>query len=81
MAVPPAVVTFTFTVAAAWALVTALTVIGLVTVKLLAVVVPNFTAVVENPVPLNAVPVMVTVVVPVVGPLVGVNPEIVGGAG
>ncbi len=43
--VPPAVVTFTVTVPGGWVLVTALIVVGLVTVKLLAVVVPNLTAV------------------------------------
>ncbi len=45
VAVPPAVVTLTVTVPGAWGLVTALMVVGLVTVKLLAVVVPNLTAV------------------------------------
>ena len=78
MAVPPAVVTFTVTVPAAWGLVTALMVVGLVTVKLLAVVVPNLTEVVEKPVPLNPVPVMVTVVVPEVVPVAGVNEVMVG---
>ncbi len=78
VAVPPTVVTFTFTVKATWGLVTALMVVELVTVKLLAVVVPNLTAVVEKPVPLNPVPVMVTVVVPDVVPVVGVNEVMVG---
>ncbi len=45
MADPVAVVTFTVTVAATWGLVTTLMVVELVTVKLLAVVVPNLTEV------------------------------------
>ena len=43
--VPPAVVTLTLTVPGAWVLVTALMVVGDVTVKLTAAVVPNLTAV------------------------------------
>ncbi len=39
---------------------------------------PNFTAVAEKPVPLKPVPLMVTVVVPEVVPVVGVNEVIVG---
>ena len=61
---------------AAWALVTALMVVGLVTVKLAAVVVPNLTEVA----PVRSVPVMVTVVPPLVVPAVGVN-EVMVGAG
>ena len=45
VAVPPAVVTLRLTVPATWGLVTALMVVGDVTVKLLAVVVPNLTTV------------------------------------
>ena len=76
VAVPPAVVTFTVTVPATWGLVTALMVVALVTVKLAAVVVANFTE-------LTAAkwdPEMVTVVPPVVGPEGGVIPLIVGAA-
>ena len=39
---------------------------------------PNVTAVVVKPVPLNPVPVMVTVVVPEVVPVAGVNEVMVG---
>ncbi len=39
---------------------------------------PNVTAVAVKPVPLNPVPVMVTVVVPEVVPVAGVNEVIVG---
>ena len=74
VAVPPAVVTLTDTVPAAWGLVMALMVVGLVTVKLLAVVVPNFTELAAK----RPVPVIVTVVVPEVVPEVGVNEVIVG---
>ena len=78
VAVPPTVVTVIFTVPATCAEVTAFMVVALVTVKLLAAVVPNFTAVAANPVPLNPVPVMVTVVVPEGVPVVGRNEVIVG---
>jgi len=74
VAVPPAVVTFTVTVPAMWALVTAFTVVGLVTVKLAAAVDPNLTAVA----PSKPVPVMVTVDPPLVVPEVGVKDVIVG---
>jgi hypothetical protein len=74
VAVPPAVVALTVTVPATWGLVTALICVRLVTVKLLAVVVPNLTAVVL----LRPVPVMVTVVVPEVVPVAGVNEVMVG---
>jgi hypothetical protein len=69
------VVTDTATVPAACALVTALIWVGLVTVKLLAVVDPNLTAVQ----PVRFVPVIVTVVPPAVGPAVGAKVETVGG--
>ena len=72
--VPPAVVTLTFTVPATWALVTALTTVGLVTVKDVAVVVPKWTAVA----PMNPVPVILTVVPPLVVPDVGVSEVTVG---
>ena len=49
-------------------------VVGFVTVKLLAVVVPNFTVVAAN----RPVPVIVTVVVPDVVPVAGANEVIVG---
>ena len=74
VAVPPGVVSDTATVPAAWAGATALTVVGPVTVKLLADVVPNLTAVT----PVRLVPVTVTVVPPVVGPAVGAMPVTVG---
>ena len=74
VAVPPAVVTLTLTAPATWALVMALRVVGDVTVKLVAVVVPNWTAVA----PIRFVPVMVTVVPPLVVPDVGVNEEMLG---
>ena len=62
------------TVAATCGLVVALSVVGLVTVKLLAVVVPNLTDVA----PKRPVPVMATVVVPLVVPVAGMNEVIVG---
>ena len=71
---PPAVVTLTLTVPATWGLVTALTVGGHVTVKLAAVVVPKWTAVA----PKKPVPVIVTVVLPLVVPEAGVNEVMVG---
>ena len=46
---PPAVVTLILTVPATWGLVMALMVVALVTVKLLAAVVPNLTAVAVKP--------------------------------
>ena len=65
--VPPAVVTVTSTIPAACAGETAVTVVLLTFVRLAAVVVPNLTAVVA----VNPVPVIVTVVPPVAGPVVG----------
>ena len=79
VAVPPALVTETVTVPAACALVTALIVVELVTVKLAAVVDPNLTEVVVKFEPLKLVPVMVTAVPPVDGPAVGVREVTVGG--
>ena len=67
-------VTATVTVPATWASVTAVTVDGDVTVKLVAGVVPNLTAVA----PKRFVPVIVTVVPPLVVPEVGVKVEMVG---
>ena len=67
-------VTLSVTVPAACAPVTALRVVGDVTVKLVAGVVPNWTAVA----PMRFVPVMVTVVPPLVVPDVGVNEAMVG---
>jgi len=78
VAVPPGAVTLTVTVPAACGSVTALMVVELVTVKLAAVVVPNWTAVAS----VKLVPVTVTVVPPVVGPVAGANEVMVGtGAG
>ncbi len=74
MTVPPAVVILIVTVPATCAPVTALTVVGDVTVKLVAGVVPNWTAVA----PIRFVPVIVTVVPPLVVPDVGVNEEMLG---
>ena len=48
--------------------------VGELTTKLVAALVPNFTALT----PLNPVPVMVTEVPPMAGPLVGVSPVTVG---
>ena len=74
VAVPPAVVTWTLTAPATWDLVLAWTTVGDVTVKLAAVVAPKWTAVA----PMNPVPVMVTVVPPLVVPDVGVSEAMVG---
>jgi hypothetical protein len=74
VAVPPGVVTVTGTAEATLGCVMALTVVGLVTVKLAAGFVPNFTAVV----PKRPAPLIVTVVVPLVVPVVGVNVVTVG---
>jgi hypothetical protein len=76
VAVPPEVVTLIFTVPAACALVLATTLLVPVTEKLVAGVVPNVTEVA----PFRLVPVMATVVPPLVDPLVGVN-EVMVGAG
>ena len=67
--VPPAVVTVMWTAPATWGAVTAVILVGLVTVKLVTGVEPNLTAVA----PSKPVPVMVTVVVPEVVPVAGVN--------
>ena len=74
MTVPPGVVILMATVPAAWALVLALMVVAPVTVNVVAVVVPNLTAVA----PVKLVPVMVTVVPPAMGPAVGVKLVMVG---
>ena len=73
---PPTVVTEMAAVAAACGLVVALMVVALVTVKPGAVVAPKLT----DEAPMKPVPVMVTVVPPVVGPRVGVN-EVTTGTG
>jgi hypothetical protein len=62
------------TAPAAWALVTAVIVVGPVTVKLAAAVVPNLTAVAS----MKPEPEIVTVVPPVVVPVPGVNEAMVG---
>ena len=72
---PPGVVTATSTVPAAWAGVIAVMVVALTTVKLVAAVPPNVTAVA----PVRLVPVMVTLVPPSVVPLAGVIDVTVGG--
>ena len=74
VAVPPGVVTLILTVPAAWALVLATILVVPVTLKVVAAVVPNLTAVA----PFSAVPVMVTDVPPTVEPLVAVNDVMVG---
>ena len=73
--VPPAVVTVTSTVPALPAGAVAVICVALLTVKPLALVAPNFTAVA----PVNPVPVMVTVVPPPVGPDAGDTLVMVGG--
>jgi hypothetical protein len=78
--VPPGVVTLTVTVPATCGFVTALIVVALVTVKLVGVVVPNLTEEV-NPDPLKFEPVMVTLVPPLVVPVLGEMEEIVGAGG
>ena len=70
VAVPLGVVTWILSFPAACALVFAMILVVPVTRKVVADVVPNFTAVV----PAKPVPVIVTVVPPDVGPEVGVNP-------
>ena len=69
--VPPAVVTVTSTVPAAWAGLTAVSVESLTTLKLEAAVPPKLTLVVPL---LNPFPVTVTVVPPLVGPALGEAP-------
>jgi hypothetical protein len=71
---PPGVVTVTDTLPAAWALVTAVIVDPVTTVKDFAVVGPNVTEVA----PVKWMPVMVTVVPPVAGPPGGVTPVTFG---
>ncbi len=71
---PPGVVTTTSTTCGALAGAVAVIVVSLVTVKLVAGVVPKATAVA----PVKLVPVMVTVVPPAVGPEVGLTPVTVG---
>lgn len=77
VAVPPAVVTETFTAPAAPAGVTAFIVVPLLTVKLVAAVFPNLTAVA----PVRFVPVIVTEVPPPVEPVIGETEPIVGADG
>jgi len=72
--VPPAVPTLTSTVPATWGSVTARICVGLVTVKLAAAVVPNWTDVA----PKKPLPVMVTGVPPLVVPAVGLIDEMTG---
>ena len=73
---PPGVVTVTSTVPALPAGDTAVICVALFTVKLVAAVAPNFTAVA----PLRFVPVIVTLVPPASGPALGEIPVIVGRA-
>ena len=70
--------TLTIVVPVAWAGATALMVVALTTVTLVAATVPNLTDVTEIPGPLKLVPVMVTVVPPTVAPVVGVKAATVG---
>ena len=77
MVVPPGVVTVTPTVPAVPAGVVALTWVGLTTVRLVPATVPNFTAVA----PVRLVPVRVTMVPPVVVPVVGAMELTSGAAG
>ena len=72
---PAGVVTVTSTVPVPAGL-TAVIVVSLTTVRFVAAVVPKSTAVA----PVNPVPVIVTRVPPVVGPLVGLRPVTVGAA-
>ena len=72
--VPEAVVTVTLTVPAASAGSTAVICVAELTVKLVAAVLPNFTAVA----PVKLVPVMTTVVPPAVGPVLGLTAVTVG---
>ena len=74
--VPPTVVTRTSTVAGVCGGVTALICVALAIVKLAAGTTPNLTEVA----PENPVPVMVTVVPPECGPLVGLRPVTAGAA-
>ena len=72
--VPPGVVTVTSTAPALPAGDVAVIDVALLTVNEVAAVAPNFTAVA----PVKLVPVMVTLVPPAVGPLVGLTPVTVG---
>ena len=74
VAVPPEVVTITFTAPAAWAGVVAVIVVALLTMKLAAAVPPKLTAVA----PVRLVPVSVTEVPPELLPLAGVSEVNVG---
>ena len=71
--VPPGVVTVTSTVPVPEGAV-ALMLVALLTVKLEAAVVPNFTALA----PVNPVPLIATEVLPALGPEVGLTPVTVG---
>ncbi|KRC90086.1 hypothetical protein ASE25_11390 [Terrabacter sp. Root85] len=75
--VPPGVVTLTVTAPAEPAGLVALTCVELTTVRLVPAIVPNFTAVA----PVRLLPVMVTTVPPVVGPVVGEIELATGAAG
>ena len=72
--VPPGVVTVTSTVPAKPAMAVAVTLVALLTLKLVALVDPNLTAVA----PVKLVPVIVTMVPPAVGPAVGATCVTVG---
>jgi hypothetical protein len=77
--VPPGVVTLTSALPAARAGAVAVIVVGLTTVYPVAFVPPNRTAAAPES-PAKFVPVIVTIVPPVVGPKVGLSAVIVGGA-
>jgi len=74
--VPPVVVTVTFTVVALSAGLLAVICVAELTVTLPLLVAPKATVAPE----MNPVPVIVTDVPPVVGPLLGLTPETVGAA-
>ena len=76
VALPPAVLTITFTAPAAWAGVVAVRVVALLTVKAVAAAPPKVTAVT----PVKLVPVRMTEVAPAVLPLLGATEVRVGGA-
>jgi hypothetical protein len=78
VAMPPGVATFTVTVPATCDGVTALMVLALVTVKLVADVIPNLTDVIEIPGPEKLEPAMVTAVPPLVEPVDGEIEEMLG---
>ena len=73
---PPVVVTVTSTVPVAPGGAVAVMLVALLTVKFVALVAPNLTAVA----PVRLVPVIVTVVPPVAGPVLGLSPVTVGRA-